>query len=50
MRHLPLNELSRFTGINENELLIILDEMTKDNKVKKEEGVYALVEDVEKQD
>jgi len=38
MRHLPLNELSRFTGINENELLIILDEMTKDNKVKKRGG------------
>jgi len=40
---LSLEDLSRFTGINKEELTKFIDSMIKDNKIKKEDGVYILV-------
>lgn len=42
-KNLNLQDLSKFTGINEKELEPFLETLIKDNKIKKEEGVYSLV-------
>ncbi|MBW2980229.1 hypothetical protein KY360_02325 [Candidatus Woesearchaeota archaeon] len=41
-KSLNLQQLSKFTGINEKELEPFLETLIKDNKIKKEEGTYSL--------
>lgn len=42
-RRLNIQNLSKFTGINEKELEKFLENLINDNKIKKEEGLYSLV-------
>ena len=41
-KSLNLQQLSKFTGINEKELEPFLETLIKDNKIKKEEDIYSL--------
>jgi polysaccharide deacetylase 2 family uncharacterized protein YibQ len=36
-------QLSKVTGIPDKELEIFLDELTKENKIKEESGIYSLI-------
>lgn len=42
-RRLNIQNLSKFTGINEKELEKFLENLINENKIKKEEGLYSLV-------